>query len=102
MLKNEHPSNKTAARAKALRNRANRRRQDQPLENLGTAVDADLAEEVESRVFHRRPADSRVQTDVSSGRDVVARQRRRQKLLSITLDRRGERKGVLTSLEDED
>lgn len=102
MLKSEHASNKRAAREKALRNRANRRRQDQPLENLGTAIDPDLADEVESRVFHRRPAESRTQTDTSLGREVIARQRRRQELLSMTLVKRGNRGRLLADLEDDD
>lgn len=101
-MKREYPSSKAAAREKALRNRANRRRQDQPLENLGTAVDADLADEVESRVFHRRPAESRNESDTSLGRDVVAHQRRRQALLSATLVRRGNRGRLIEDFERED
>jgi hypothetical protein len=101
MPKNERPTSKTAARAKALRHRANRRRQDQPLENLGTVVDPELAEEIESRVFHRKPAESRTRSGASLGREVAARQRRRAELVSATLARRGNRGRVLTDLEED-
>jgi hypothetical protein len=96
----ERGSTRSAARAKALRNRANRRHQEQPLSTPGTRVDAEQAERLESQVFHRKPADAGAGEKAALGRDETARQRRRRELKERTR-RRGRGRLDLAELEDE-
>lgn len=92
--RNERQSPRSRARAKSLRNRANRRHQEQALASLGTSVDAERAEEIESNVFHRRPVDAGVRAPSDLGRETIARRRRRERLKSLTSRRDGGRRAT--------
>jgi hypothetical protein len=74
---------KAVSRGKTLRNRADRRRQEQPLATLGREVGDELADEIESRVFHRKPSGVGPEKP-PLGRETAARERRRRRLREIT------------------
>jgi hypothetical protein len=89
------------ARDRALRTRADRRHQEQPLSSLGVRVDEALADDIESLVRHRRPAAARKPERPSLGRGTVARNRRRVELREIT-NRHGRGRLDLREFEDAD
>lgn len=52
-----HAARKAIPLRKALRNRANRHRQNQPLKYVGPMPDVALADEIESLLYHRPPCE---------------------------------------------
>jgi hypothetical protein len=98
--RNERRAERFAARAKALRNRANRRRQDQPLASLAARVDLEEAERLESEVFRRRPADAGTSKLPSPGPPTLERARWRRELVERTSRRRSARQSDPLDLDD--
>jgi hypothetical protein len=89
------------ARDRARLRRADRRHREQPLSSLGVRVDEALADELESRVHHRRPVSARTPDRPSLGRHTVERNRRRLELIALT-GRHGAGRIDFAALEDDD
>lgn len=68
-----HAARKSIPLRKALRNRANRRQQEQPLHRLEGVSDMELAEEVESAMQHRAPKGWKKIADAPLGKVVSGR-----------------------------
>jgi hypothetical protein len=83
-----HAARKSIPLRKALRNRANRHYQNQPLKQLaGHAPDTESCDSAESQVYHRAPNDWRKHPDAPLG-EIVAGKVERREMMRIQGGRR--------------
>jgi len=75
-----HGARKSIPIRKKLRNRANRKYQDQQLTINGLKLDDDLAEQIETRLYHKAPKVWNKVADAPLKKAVKRKQQRRQKL----------------------
>jgi hypothetical protein len=75
-----HGSRKSIPLRKKLRNRANRKYQEQQLTITGLKLDDDSAEQIETRLYQKAPKVWNKVADVPLKKSVERKQRRRQKL----------------------
>lgn len=75
-----HGARKSIPRRKKLRNRANRKYQEQQLTITGRKLDDDLAEQIETRLYQKAPKVWNKVADAPLKKTVERKQQRRQKL----------------------
>jgi hypothetical protein len=75
-----HAARKAIPLHKALRNRANRHSANQEINYQGPAPEVDLADELESRIYHRAPQEWEKYPDAPLG-EVVAKKSRKRAIM---------------------
>jgi hypothetical protein len=75
-----HGARKSIPKGKRLRNRANRKNQEQQLALTSLKLDDDLAEQIESRLYHKSPKVWSKVADAPLKKMIEQKQQRRRRL----------------------